>query len=150
MIRVLFVCHGNICRSAMAEAMMNDRIQKHNLEHLFQADSAATSYEEIGEPMYYAAQEILKAHHIPIGSHRARRITPSDYQTFDLLIGMDQRNIENMKRMFGGDPDHKIFKLLKFAGSAQDISDPWYTRNFDLTYKQIDESLDGLIEKYID
>ena len=150
LIKILFVCHGNICRSTMAEAMMNAKIQKYYLEGMFQTDSAATSYEEIGEPMYYAAQETLKKHHIPIGNHRARRITPEDYERFDLLIGMDSANIRNMKRMFGDDPEHKVFKLLEFAGRDEDISDPWYTRNFDLTYEQIDEGLNGLIEKYID
>ena len=143
-IKILFVCHGNICRSAMSEAMFRKMIADAHAENRFSCDSAATSTEEIGNSMYPPAVRKLKAEGIPIGNHRARQMTREDYKRFDLLIGMDGENIRNMMRICGGDPDHKIKKLLSFAGEDRSIADPWYTDDFDATFRDLTIGLDAL------
>ena len=148
MIKVLFICHGNICRSPMAEFIMKDKVKKLGLEDSFEIASAATSSEEIwngvGNPVYPAAKDELKKHGIPCAGKRARQIVKSDYDNYDYLIGMDDANIRNMKNIFG-DGD-KIFKLLSFAGSDESVSDPWYTDRFDTAYKDINKGIDGFFE----
>lgn len=145
MIRVLFVCHGNICRSTMAEYMMKDLVRKRGMESEFYIDSAATSREEIGNPVHHGTRQKLREVGIPCGDHRARQMTKEDYEKFDYLIGMDSANIRNMHRILGADPEGKVHKLLEFTERERDIADPWYTGNFDATYEDIKEGLEGLL-----
>lgn len=135
--RILFVCHGNICRSPMAEFVMKDIVRKNGEEALFDIASAATSNEEIGNPVHPGTAEVLAAAGIPCEGKYARRLRSGDYAAWDLIIGMDTANVRNMMRMFGGDPDNKVKKLLEYAGSEDDIADPWYTGDFDATYDDV-------------
>ncbi|MGN1266524.1 MAG: low molecular weight protein-tyrosine-phosphatase [Dorea sp.] len=146
MINILFVCHGNICRSTMAEMVFKDMVRKQNLDSLFYIDSAATSREEIGNGVHYGTRHKLAQVGIPCENHRAQQMTKKDYNTYDFLIGMDDWNIRNMKRITGGDPDGKIHMLLDFTDRAGDsIADPWYTGNFDATYNDVKEGCEGLL-----
>ena len=151
MMKVLFICHGNICRSPMAEFIMKDKVKKLGLEDSFEIASAATSSEEIwngvGNPVYPAAKDELKKHGIACAGKRARQMVKSDYDNYDYLIGMDDANIRNMKNLFG--EGEKIFKLLSFAGSDESVSDPWYTDRFDTAYKDINKGIDGFL-KYLE
>ena len=142
MIKVLMVCHGNICRSTMAESVFNHIVNSRGLSDCFEIDSAATSREEIGNPPHYGTVTKLKRVGIPVVPHRARQMTMKDYGYYDYLIGMDSANIRNMNCISGGDPDGKIYKLPSFAGFSKDIADPWYTGNFDETY---DDVLEGCV-----
>ncbi|MCR5106907.1 MAG: low molecular weight phosphotyrosine protein phosphatase [Lachnospiraceae bacterium] len=142
-IRVLFCCHGNICRSTMAQSMLQDMVNKENMEEMFYIDSAATSREEIGNTPHYGTVQKLREVGIPLVPHRARQMTREDYKKYDYLIGMDSMNVRNMERIAGGDPDGKIFLMLNFAGSSRNIADPWYTGNFDETYDDLCEGLDA-------
>ena len=145
MIKVLFVCHGNICRSTMAESVMTHLVKQHHLDHLFQISSAATSREEIGNPPHYGTVSKLRQVGIPVVPHRAVQMTKADYAEYDYLIGMDTANIRNMNRIVGSDPEGKIYKLLSFAGSGGDVADPWYTGVFDATYRDVLAGCEGLI-----
>ena len=147
MIKILFICHGNICRSPMAEFVMKDMVKKAGLESRFQIASAATSTEEIGNPVHRGTQEKLRQAGISCAGKTARQLTRSDYAAYDYLIGMDTWNIRNMHRMLGGDPDKKIYKLLEFAGSTQDVADPWYTGDFETTYRDVVAGCQGLLSK---
>ncbi|MDD6005209.1 MAG: low molecular weight protein-tyrosine-phosphatase [Erysipelotrichaceae bacterium] len=138
MIKVLFVCHGNICRSVMAEYIMKDYIHKLKRDDEFLIESRAVSNEEIGNDIYYAAKDCLKRHGIPYANHHARRINRNDYEEFDYILMMDKSNIRNMSYYIDDDL-HKVELLLK----DRDISDPWYTRDFDRTY---DDLCTGIIE----
>lgn len=150
-IRVLFICHGNICRSPMAEFIMKTKLHSLHVESDFFIASAATSSEEIwngiGNPVYPPAREELARHGISCEGKHAVQLKKSDYREYDYLIGMDERNIRNMRRMLGGDPEGKIYKMMEFAGSSRDVADPWYTGNFEATYRDIDMGCEGLIEK---
>ena len=146
MIRILFICHGNICRSTMAQSMMAHMVKEKGLEDLFEIDSAATSREEIGNGPHYGTVGKLREVGITVVPHRARQMTMEDYRYFDYLIGMDTYNIRNMQRIAGGDPDDKIYKLLTFAGSGQDVADPWYTGDFEATYSDLVKGLNGFWE----
>ena len=146
MIKVLFVCHGNICRSTMAQSMFQDMINKRGLSDRFYIDSAATSREEIGNGPHYGTVSKLRRVGIPVVPHHARQMIRADYEKFDYLIGMDSYNISNMTRIAGGDPDNKIFQLLEFAGSHRSIADPWYTDNFDETYDDLTEGLNAFMK----
>lgn len=146
MIKILFVCHGNICRSTMAESVMTYLVKQRHLEHRFQIASAATSREEIGNGPHYGTVSKLREVGIPVIPHRAVQMTKSDYQKYDYLIGMDDANLRNMTRIAGGDPDHKIHKLLEYAGSSRAIADPWYTGNFDVTYDDIREGCEAFLD----
>ncbi len=147
MIKVLFICHGNICRSAMAEYMFKDMVNKRGIAGDFYIESAATSSEEIGNPVYPPARRELMRHGISCDGHSARRIRKEDYDRFDFLIPMEGYNIRNMQYVFTkGDPDGKIHKMLEFAGEGGDIADPWYTGEFELTYTQLEKGLSGLLE----
>lgn len=130
MIKVLFVCHGNICRSPMAEFMFKDFVNKKGLEDLFYIESAATSTEEIGNPVHYGTRRVLDKYGIDYKNKRARQFTKSDYDNFDFIIVMDNNNLYNIKRIVGEDKLGKIHKFLEYAGESRDISDPWYTGNF--------------------
>ena len=146
MIKILFVCHGNICRSTMAESVMTYLVAGKNLQERFQIASAATSREEIGNSPHYGTVAKLRAVGIPLVPHRAVQMTKNDYQKYDFLIGMDQMNIRNMLRITNGDSEHKIFRLLDFGDSPRDIADPWYTGNFDITYEDVTEGCQALLE----
>lgn len=146
-IKILFVCHGNICRSTMAESVMTHLINENNLQSTISVDSAATSTEEIGNPPHHGTVRKLKEVGIPVVPHRARQMKKQDYAEYDYLIGMDDWNIRNMNRIAGGDPEHKIRKLLEFAGSTRDIADPWYTGNFDATYADVREGCKAMLVK---
>ena len=137
MIKILFVCHGNICRSPMAEFVMKDMVEKKGLQHQFHIASAATSTEEIGNPVHPGTRNKLKQYGISTAGKYAVQLKKSDYKDYDYLIGMEERNLTNMHRITGGDPDKKMHCLLDFSDHPRDIADPWYTGNFDLTYTDI-------------
>ena len=145
MIKILFICHGNICRSTMAESVLTHMVKQRHIDRLFDINSAATSREEIGNPPHHGTVNKLRQVGIPLIPHRAVQMTKADYEKYDYLIGMDDWNIRNMLRIAGGDPDHKIRKLLSFADSERDIADPWYTGNFDETYDDIIEGSEAFL-----
>ena len=145
MIKILFICHGNICRSTMAQYVMQYLVDKRGLSDCFYIDSAATSREEIGNGVHHGTRAKLREVGIPCGDHRARQMTRGDYEEYDYLIGMDTWNIRNMNRIVGADPDHKIHKLLEYTNRGGDIADPWYTGNFDETYRDVSEGCEGLL-----
>ena len=149
MIKIMFVCLGNICRSPMAEFIFKDMIDKKGLSNNFKINSAATSYEEIGNDIHYGAREKLIQKGIPFSKRKAIRIEPEDYKKYDYIIGMEESNIRNIKRIVGNDNENKIFRLLDYSEKPRDIADPWYTGNFEETYNDIVEGLEGLI-KYLE
>ena len=146
-IKILFVCHGNICRSTMAQYVFQNLINRHNLTDQFYIDSAATSREEIGNPVHHGTRRKLKEVGIPCGDHRARQLEKREYDEFDYLIGMDRANIRNITQIAGGDPEKKIYKLMEFTGSGRDVADPWYTGDFEATYRDVSEGCQALLEK---
>lgn len=137
MIKILFICHGNICRSPMAEFVMKDMVRKAGLENQFHIASAATSGEELGNPVYPPARRKLAEHGIDCSGKTARRLRKSDYTQYDLLIGMDQANLRNMHRMCGGDPEGKLHLLLDFTNRPGNVADPWYTGDFEATWRDV-------------
>ncbi|MBE6992057.1 MAG: low molecular weight phosphotyrosine protein phosphatase [Ruminococcaceae bacterium] len=145
MIKVLFICHGNICRSPMAEFVFKDMVAKAGLSAEFEIASAATSTEEIGNPVYPPVRRKLAEHGISCDGKTARQITKKDYACYDLLIGMDNANIRNMNRIFGGDPDGKIRLLLDYTDRPGDVADPWYTGDFDATWRDVNEGCINLL-----
>lgn len=144
MTKILFICHGNICRSPLAEFVMKDIAAKAGLADSFVIASAATSTEEIGNPVHRGTREKLREHGISAAGKTAVQMKRSDYDKYDYLIGMDDWNIRNILRITGGDPEGKVHKLLEFAGRDGDIADPWYTGNFDETYEDVKAGCDGL------
>ncbi len=147
MYKILFVCHGNICRSPMAEFVMKDIVRKKGLEDVVYIESAATSTEEIGNDIHRGTRAKLTQMKIPFSPRRARQITRSDYDKFDYIILMDGYNVRNIKRIIPADPQGKIYRLLDFTNrSGQDIADPWYTGNFDETYEDIFEGCIALFD----
>ena len=144
--RILFVCHGNICRSPMAEIVMADMVEKAGLENKIQVASAATTTEEIGNPVYPPAARMLARHGLPSGGHRARQMTYADYQSYDLIVGMDRENLYDMRRICRGDPEGKVCLLMDFTDRPGDVADPWYTRDFEATWRDVDEGCRGLLE----
>lgn len=145
MVRILFVCHGNICRSPMAEFVMKDLVEKRGLSGQFFIESAATSTEEIGNPVHRGTRKILDRLGISCAEKRARQLKRTDYDTFDYLIGMDEANVRNMNRICGGDPETKIYKLLDFTDEPRSISDPWYTGDFEATFHDVRDGCDSLL-----
>ena len=150
MIKILFICHGNICRSPMAEFIMKDLAQKENFENEIYVESAATSAEELGNGIYPQAREQLVKHNI--GGYKgktARQVRKSDYDEFDYLIIMDEENSYGLRRIVGEDKDKKIYKILDFAEDknlkGNDVDDPWYTREFDLCFSEIEKGCEGLL-----
>ena len=137
MIKILFLCHGNICRSPMAEFVMKDLVKKAGLEDQFIIASAATSAEEIGNPVYPPARRKLAEHGISCSGHAARQLTAADYDRWDLFLGMDGANLRNMRRLFNGDPKGKVKALLSYIGEDRDISDPWYSGDFEATWQDV-------------
>lgn len=145
MIKILFICLGNICRSPMAEFVMKDMVEKKGLQHRFYIASAATSTEEIGNPVHPGTRNKLKQYGISTAGKHAVQLKKADYRDYDYLIGMEERNLINMRRITGGDPDEKMYRLLDFSSHPRDIADPWYTGNFDLTYGDIVEGCEALL-----
>ncbi len=141
MIKILFVCHGNICRSAMAECILTYKVQQLGIAGKFKIDSCATSTEEIGCSIYPPAREKLEQKGIPVLKHRARQITQKDYDYFDYIIAMDNNNLRNIARRIE-DTEHKVTKLLD-----RDVADPWYTGNFERTYNDLCEGIDILLKR---
>ena len=148
MIKILFVCHGNICRSPMAEFVMKDLVKKAGRENEFLIESAATSTEEIGNPVHRGTKQKLAQVGISVAGKTARQMTKKDYEEFDFIIAMDAFNTRNIARIVD-DKDGKVSKLLNFAGEKGDIADPWYTGNFDETYEDVLRGCKGLL-KYLD
>ena len=149
MIKILFVCHGNICRSPMAEFVMKDLVQKSGLEDQFHVESAATSTEEIGNPVYPPARRKLAEHGIFCEGHAARQLKKSDYDIYDLLIGMDFANLRNMRRICGGDSENKIHLLMDYTHRPGEVADPWYTGNFEATWQDVLEGCTGLLRALV-
>lgn len=150
-IKVLFICHGNICRSTMAEMVMKHLVREEGLSSQFYIDSAATSREEIGNNVHPGTRRKLKQMNIVCEDHRARQVTKKDYDAFDYLIVMDTNNIRNLMRILGGDPEQKVSKLLDFTErKGGSIADPWYTGNFDLTYDDVLDGCKGLLQNLKD
>ena len=147
MIRILFVCHGNICRSPMAELVMKDLVRRRGLAGGYEIASAATSREEIGNPIYPPARRKLAAHGIPLEDHRARQMTPADYDRYDWIVAMDRANLQNIRRIIGGDPHGKVRLLLDFADRpGEEVADPWYTGDFDAAWQDVIRGCGGLLE----
>ena len=148
MIKILFICHGNICRSPMGEFILKDLAAKAGLADRFQIESAATSTEEIGNPVYPPARRKLAQHGIDCAGKTARQLTAADYGRFDLLLGMDRANIRNMTRICGGDPQGKIHLLMEYAGHpGREVADPWYTGDFDAAWDDVLAGCQGLLRK---
>lgn len=145
MIRVAFVCWGNVCRSTLSESVFTQKVKELGLKDQFIIDSFATSTEEIGNPPHRGTVNKLREAGIPLVPHRAKQISFSDYDNFDYIIGMDEINIKYLHRMLKGDPDGKVYKFLAFAASGRDIADPWYTGNFDKTYEDVLEGCEGFL-----
>ena len=146
--KVLFVCHGNICRSPAAEYIFKSMVKKNYLDDQIEVDSAATSMEEIGNPVYPPMLSVLNDHGINPSGHKARLVKKSDYDDFDFIIGMDSANRKNLLRLFGGDPDGKIALMMDSTDDPHDVSDPWYTRDFETAYNEIEEGCEHLF-KYL-
>lgn len=149
MTKILFVCHGNICRSPMAEFVMKDLVRKAHMEDHFFIESAATSTEEIwngrGNPVYPPARKKLAEHGISCEGKRARQTTRADYARFDYIVGMDQANLRNMLRIYGGDPEKKVSLLMDYTSRPGSVADPWYTGDFETTWKDVSEGCEGLL-----
>lgn len=145
--KILFICHGNICRSPMAEMFFKDLVKRNGYEKDFYIDSAATDYDEIGNGMHRGTREILEQHNIPFSNHRARIVTKQDYDDFDFLVIMDSENERHLKRIVGSDVKNKIRYLMSFAGKNRDVADPWYTRIFYETWNDINEGCSALLKE---
>jgi protein-tyrosine phosphatase len=149
MTRILFVCHGNICRSPMAEFVMKQLVQEVGMEDFFEIASAATSSEEVGNPIYAPAQHKLSEHGIDCTGKKARQLQNIDYDRYDLLIGMDSANVRNILRICGGDFSSKISRLLDHTDRPGDIADPWYTEDFEQTWRDVERGCKALLEKIL-
>ena len=147
MIKVLFICHGNICRSPMAEFVMKDLVAKAGLSDKFYIGSAATSREEIGNDIHRGTKEQLRKHGVAFSTRGAVQLCRADLDEYDYLIGMDGMNLRNMRRILGDDCGEKVYLLRDFTDTPGDIADPWYTGNFELTYEQVLEGCQGLLAK---
>ena len=146
--KILFVCHGNICRSPMAEYVMKAMVAEAGRSAGFEIASAATSTEEIGNGVYPPVRRLLEAAGIDCSAHRARQMTLADYRHYDLIVAMDTQNLNNIRRIIGQDTDGKVCRLLDFTSTPGDIADPWYTRDFDLTWRQVHAGCRGLLERF--
>ena len=144
MTSILFVCHGNICRSPMAEFVMKDIVKRAGMESQFHIESAATSTEELGNPVYPSARRKLAEHGLRCDGKTARQMRREDYDRFDLLIGMDAFNLRNMRRIVGDDPQGKLHLLLDYTSRPGEVDDPWYSGDFDATWRDVTEGCEGL------
>ena len=149
MIKVLFCCHGNICRSPMAEFVMKDLVKKAGREWEFEIASAATSTEEIGNPVYPPARRKLAEHGIGCAGKTARQLRRDDYDKWDYIVGMDSANLRNMRRICGGDPEGKISLLMDWTRHPGDVADPWYTGDFEATWQDVSAGCEGLLAHLI-
>lgn len=146
MIKVLFVCLGNICRSPMAEFLLKDMVKKKNRENEFIIESAGTSNEEEGNPVHYGTKRKLSEIGISTDGKYARKLLKEDYEKYDYILAMEERNVRDSIRIFGGDKENKVQRLLDYSKNPRDIADPWYTRNFEDTYNDIMEGLEAFLE----
>ena len=146
--RILFICHGNICRSPMAEFILKDMVEKAGRAGEFEIASAATSTEEIGNDIYPLAKRILTQKGIKFSLRQARQITRKDYDYYDFIIAMDENNLRNLKRMLGEDTEHKISLMMDYAGKHRDVADPWYTGDFETTFNDITEGCRGFLKLF--
>lgn len=146
MTSVLFICHGNICRSTMAEFVMKDVLRKRGLDDVVHVESAATSREELGNDTYYETKRMLDAHDVPYTPRHARQTTRADYGEFDYIVGMDDENMSGMRRIYGGDPEGKLSLLMDWTGVSRDVADPWYTRDFESCYDDVEAGCIALAE----
>lgn len=144
MIKINFVCHGNICRSPMAEFLFKDLIKEKGTESEFLVASSATSTEELGNPVHYGTAKILDRLGIDYSKKRAVQVQKGDYSKYDLFIGMDEANVKNLKRLFGGDPENKVKMLLEYAGVSRGVADPWWTGDFSTTYFDVNNGITAL------
>ena len=147
MTKVLFICHGNICRSPMAEFLMKELVRQAGQAEAFCIASAATSAEELGNPVYPPVRRKLAEHGIDCTGKTARQLTRRDYEDWDLLIGMDEENMAGMRRLFGGDPEGKLHMLLEYAGLHRGVADPWYTRDFDAAWQDVTVGCTALLNR---
>lgn len=150
MVKILFICHGNICRSPMAEYVFMEMVRRRNRMHRIQAASAATSTEEIGRDIHPGTKSVLRAHGIPFSKRAARQMTREDYRAYDWLIGMDRTNLNAMRRIAQGDPEGKLRLLLSFAGEMREVADPWYTGDFETTYRDVTKGCAALLDWLVD
>ena len=146
MIKIMFVCHGNICRSPLAEYVLKNMVRKRGIADQFIINSSGTSSEEENNPIYRRIVDTLNKYEIPVGDHRAVQLRREDYPNYDYFIGMDKWNISNMLRVLGGDPEEKVVRFLDFSDVPRDISDPWYSRKFDVCYEDVVEGCEFLIQ----
>ena len=146
--KILFICHGNICRSPMAEMVMKHFVREAGLENEFYIDSAATDYDEIGSGMHRGTRQVLMRNRIPFTERKARIVTPEDYREFDVLVIMDGENERHLKRRVGEDIDGKVRYLLDYAGLSRDVADPWYTGDFEETWRDISAGCKALLESF--
>ena len=147
MIKILFICHGNICRSPMAEFVLKDMVKKLNIADSFEIASAATSTEEIGNEVYPPAKRKLSEHGISCKGKTARQMTKADYEYYDYLIAMDRNNLRNMARFTDADPDEKVSLLMDYTSSPGDVADPWYTGDFEKTWQDVIRGIEGFLKK---
>ena len=150
MTKILFVCHGNICRSTMAEFVMKDIVRRAGLAEKIQIASAACRRDEIGSDTYYGTKEVLRAKGIPFEKRRAVQITLDDYAQYDFVIGMDGENMADLRRLTHGDPQGKTCRLMEFAGESRDVADPWYTDDFEATYRDVLKGCRALLKKLLE
>ncbi len=147
MMRILFVCHGNICRSPMAEFVMKDIVSRHGLAEMYQIESCATSSEELGHDMYPPAKEELRRRGVPFVRRSARRMTEEDYGRFDMIVAMDRENLRNMRRFVGNDPEGKVSLLMSHVGEDRGVDDPWYTGDFSATYRDVVRGCEAILRE---
>lgn len=145
MVKILFVCYGNICRSPMAEYVMKDLVSQYGVYDGFVIESAATSAWEVGNPAHWGTKERLEQEGIDCSEHKARQVVSSDYAKYDYIVGMDQSNVDDLRRKFGGDKSAKVYRLLEFAGEQRDIADPYYTGDFNATYEDVKDGCVGML-----
>ncbi|MBQ6937049.1 MAG: low molecular weight phosphotyrosine protein phosphatase [Clostridia bacterium] len=147
MIKILFVCHGNICRSPMAEFVMKRMVEEEKLSGEFEIASAATSTEELGNPVYPPARKIMAEHGISSAGKTSRQMTAHDYEYYDYIVAMDTNNLRNMRRFVGTDPQRKVSLLMEHTGDSRDVKDPWYTGDFEATWNDVNVGCRALLEK---
>ena len=147
MIKILFVCHGNICRSPMAEFVMKRMVKEEKLSGEFEIASAATSTEELGNPVYPPARKIMAEHGISSAGKTSRQMTAHDYEYYDYIVAMDTNNLRNMRRFVGTDPQRKVSLLMEHTGDSRDVKDPWYTGDFEATWEDVNAGCRALLEK---
>ena len=149
MVKILFVCHGNICRSPMAEFVMKNMVKEKGIADRFEIASAATSTEALGESVYPPARRKLDEHGISCSGKTSRRMTKNDYSYYDFIIAMDRNNLRNMVRFVGNDPLNKVSLLMDYSDTPKDVADPWYTGDFNQTWKDINAGCEGLLKRLI-